>query len=504
MADRFWRISLKLSILGGFIALGYYFYWWYAFGGLHSIWYVLLLLAAALYSAVQLVSSWILYWVARQPTSPPPADDLLSIDVFISTYHEPVEMVQRTLQAACALRMEHRTWLLDDGADPALIAIAESCGAGYLTRSDSTDAKAGNLNTALSRTSGDIIAIFDVDHVPCTEFLEQTIGYFSDPQVGFVQVMLTFSNIGDTWVARAAADTSLDYYNPTSLGASEVGGTTLMGSNALIRRKALESIGGYKPGLAEDLATSLALHADGWQSEYVAEPLAPGLAPPDLAAWFTQQLKWSRGVFELLLTVYPRVFSRLTWGQRLSYAVRMTKYWIGPAVAFHLFATIAILIFEDFETRARFHAYLYHLMPLVVFDVIIRHLALRLYSHEEMPKNSLIRAVTLVYATWPIYLVAWIMAVLRLPLGFRSTPKSVSGNLNPLWLVPQILAIGLLAAGIAYTVLYIGHPVSILLLLALVQGFLQLFLLAKWLQLEIKIRKKVPAYPPQGETSHPL
>ena len=116
----------------------------------------------------------------------------------------------------------------------------------------------------------------------------------------------------------------------------------------------------------------------------------------------------------------------------------------------------------------------------------------------------MIRAVTLVYATWPIYLFAWIMAVLRLPLGFRSTPKSVSGNLNPLWLVPQILAIGLLVAGIAYTVLYIGHPVSILLLLALVQGFLQLFLLAKWLQLEIKIRKKVPAYPPQGETSHPL
>src|SRR5690606_40688904 len=61
---------------------------------------------------------------------------------------------------------------------------------------------------------------------------------------------------------------------------------------ALIRRTALESINGYQPGLAEDLATSLQLQAAGWHSVYVPHPLAPGLAPPDLAAWFVQQFKW--------------------------------------------------------------------------------------------------------------------------------------------------------------------------------------------------------------------
>jgi cellulose synthase (UDP-forming) len=442
-----------------------------------------------MYAGVQLVANWLLYWVAQKPAPHPPAGQNLSIDVFITTYHEPVELVRQSLQAACALKLDHRTWLLDDGADPALAALAELLGAGYMTRTDSTHAKAGNLNTALARTDGDIITIFDVDHVPHPDFLERTIGYFSNPQIGFIQVMLTFSNSDDSWVAKASAETSLDFYNPTSLGAYEIGGATLMGSNALIRRKALESIGGYQPGLAEDLATSIALHAAGWQSAYVAEPLAPGLAPPDLTAWFIQQLKWARGVFELLLTAYPQSFLRLTWGQRLSYAVRMTKYWIGPAVCLHLFATIGILIFGNFDTRANFHEYLRHITPLVFFDVLIRHTALRIFRHSHIPGTSLIRAITLVYATWPIYLFAWIMAVLRLPIGFHPTPKRITGGTNPVWLLPQILALVSLIGGILYTVIVVGHPVSLLLAFAIIQGFLQLLLLARWLHLEITLRR---------------
>ena len=492
MADRRSKLLLRLAILGGIFALGYYFSWWVAYARLQSVGYVLWLLAAVAYTAVQLGSSWFLYWVARRPSSPSRETIGLSVDVFVAAHHEPVDMIRASLQGACSMRGDHVTWLLDDGPDPSLTSMAASLGARYLSRDDHIDAKAGNLNEALAKSSGDIVVIFDVDHVPRPDFLEHTLGLFADPRMGFIQVMLTFSNDGDSWVARAAAETSLDYYNPTSLGTYGIGGATLMGSNALIRRKALESIRGYRPGLAEDLATSLALHAAGWKSTYVAEPLAPGLAPPDLTAWFTQQLKWARGVFELLLTDFPRVFRRLTWGQRLSYVVRMTKYWVGPAVAFHLFATIAILMFASFETRAVFHAYLDHIAPLVFADVLIRHLALRAYRHSQIQGTSLIRAITLVYATWPIYLYAWLLALLRVRVGFRSTPKRISGGLNPIWLAPQFLAVGLLVAGILYTVLVIGHPVSLLLLAAIGQGFLQLVLLYRWLQLELGLRRKAP------------
>lgn len=202
------------------------------------------------------------------------------------------------------------------------------------------------------------------------------------------------------------------------------------------------------------------------------------------------------------MTTYPSSFYRLTWGQRLSYAVRMTKYWIGPAVFFHLLATIVILIFGNFGTRAIFHEYLIHITFLVFADVLIRYAALRVYRHSEAANTSLLRAVTLVYATWPVYLIAWIMAMLRLPLRFRPTPKSVSGGLNPLWLLPQIFALIFLIFGLVYTVILAGHPISLLMTFAVVQGTLQLLLLLRWLHLEFKTRKKVNGQFSNSKQSH--
>lgn len=484
---------MPLLVVGGGTALGYYFSWWFVDGRLSSPLMWAWLLGAVLYAGVQVLGNWILYLVARQPEAAPNPPGDLTVDVFVTAYREPYAMIEDTLAAVCTMRGNHRTWLLDDGRDPALSVLAERYGSGYLTRSDHQDAKAGNLNAAIHRTSGDVVVIFDCDHTPEPDFLEKSLGYFEDPDIGFVQVMITFRNAEESWVAKAAMEASLEFYNPTYLGANVVGGATMMGSNALIRRAALEGIGGYQTGLAEDLATSIALHAAGWKSAYVAEPLAPGQAPPSFVAWFIQQLKWARGVFELLITVLPRVFRKLTWGQRLSYAVRMTKYWIGPAIGLHLFATIVILIYASGPFLQAFHDYLIHLTPLALCDVLIRFVALRTWQHPSTPKTSLVRAVSLVYATWPIYLVAWIMAILRWPMSFRSTPKS-SGRLNPVWLLPQAATILLLTAGTIYTVFASGHRPSILLVFATLQGFLQLIILTQWLLSEIKLTEGIPGY----------
>ena len=466
----------------GIAALVYYFSWWFQQDRLASPVLVLLLLFALLYAGMQLVGNWLLYlfayrypWMSRKPVD-------LSVDVFVTACGEPYPLVEQALSAACALQGEHKTWLLDDAANPALKVMTERLGAGYLIRQDHANAKAGNLNAALARTNSEIVVIFDIDHVPRPDFLSRSLSAFADPQVGFVQVMLTFGNASESWVAQAAIETSLEFYNPTSRGADGLGAATLMGSNALIRREALDSIGGYQPGLAEDLATSIALHAAGWKSVYVAEPLAPGMAPPSFVAWFTQQLKWARGVFELLLTRFPRVFLHLTPGQRLSYTVRMTKYWIGPVVAAHLFATIAILIFAGPTLRAAFHQYLFHIAPVAIADVLIRHFALQHYRHPDVPHASLARAVSLVYATWPIYTLGWFMAVLRIPLRFKPTPKDNSQALSPLWLLPQALALALLTAGTLYTILIKQHPTSLLLSFAVVQATLQLIFLFRWMR----------------------
>jgi len=472
---------LRVFIFIGLLSLLYYFSWWFIDDRLQSSWIVILFTFAALYAGTQLVGNWMLYLFVRPPIKALAWSERQTIDVFVTVCNEPHDLVERSLSAACTMKGEHRTWLLDDGHEPALAAMATRLGAGYINREGHEDAKAGNINAALDQTDGDIVVIFDVDHAPQVDFLEQSMGYFSDPKMGFVQVMLTFKNGTDSWVAEGAIETSLEFYNPTSLGADGIGGATLMGSNALIRRSALREIGGYQLGLAEDLATSITLHAAGWKSAYVAEPLAPGIAPPSFAAWFVQQLKWARGVFELLLTAYPRLFLKLTWGQRLSYSVRMTKYWIGPVVGIHLFATIAILIFAGPEIWSAFHDYLIHITPLAMADVLIRHFAFRFYRHHSSPKTSLARAVALVYSTWPIYILSWGMALLRLPLRFRPTPKIKGGKLNPIWLLPQAVALTLLTLGTTYTVLVKGHPLSILLAFAILQGSLQMIFLVRWL-----------------------
>jgi cellulose synthase/poly-beta-1,6-N-acetylglucosamine synthase-like glycosyltransferase len=491
MWARGYRWLIRIAVVMGIVALFYYFSWWFVDRRFASPWYLFLMILAGFYSGMQLVGNWLLYLVAEHPDPPraPPAE--LSVDVFVTSCGEAYPLIKRSLAAACAMRGEHHTWLLDDGSDPGLAELAGRLGAGYLTRSDHSYAKAGNLNHALSLTKGDIVVIFDVDHAPEPDFLERALGYFADPKIGFVQVMLTFNNGSESWVARAAMETSLDFYNPTCLGAYGIGGATLIGSNALIRRTALDSIGGYQPGLAEDLATSIALHAARWKSAYVAEPLAPGLVPPSFEGWFVQQLKWARGVFELLITAYLRLFGYLTWGQRLSYAVRMTKYWIGPVVGLHLFATIAVLISASTQVQMAFHQYLIHLAPLALSDLLIRHLALLYWRHSSTSKTSLIHAVVLVYATWPVYMLAWLMAVIRLPLAFRPTPKSWTGGLNPLWLLPQAIVIFLLFLGGLYTVIVKAHQPSLLLIFAVAQGFLQLWLFTKWLQSEvIRVRSK--------------
>lgn len=442
-----------ILVLLGLIAFGFYYSWWFMDGRLASPWLIPGFLAAIFYGVFQVLAGWVVYlWIHHRPATPSEAPGDLTVDVFVTACGEEYALAERSLVAACAMDGPHQTWLLDDGRDPVLARLAERLGAGYLIRQDRKDAKAGNVNAALARTSGDVVAIFDIDHVPQPDFLRRTLGCFNDPAVGFVQVMPTFSNNQEGWIARAATETSLDFYNPTSKGMDGFQSVTKMGSNSLIRRAALEAIGGYQPGLAEDLATSIALHAAGWRSRYVAEPLAPGLAPPDLAAWFTQQFKWARGVFEVLLITYPRLFGRLTWGQRTAYAVRTTNYLIGPVILIHIAVVLAALLGGNNAIRAEIQQYFIHLAPLALIEMIIRFLALRKWRHPSVTTASLWRAVVLVYVTWPIYSLAWMMTILRVPLSFRPTPKSTEGRVNPWWVLPQLATGVLLLGGIVYSI----------------------------------------------------
>ena len=436
-------------ILLGLVALVFYFRWWVRYVGIAVPWLALLLAIVAIYNWSQLLLAWVLYWKARRRPEVHGLPPGLTVDLFLPIYNEPLPVIERALRAAMQVRGRNEVWVLDDGQDEAAERLARELGARYRRRAVRTDAKAGNVNAALAESTADLVAIFDIDHAPLPEFLERSVPHFADPGIGFVQVMLTFANEGESWIARASTESALDFYNPTSLGMDAVGSATLVGSNAVIRRKALDDVGGYRPGLAEDLATSIALHAAGWRSVYVAEPLAPGLAPADLAAWFSQQLKWSRGVFEVVVSDFPRLFSRLTRGQHLAYTVRGTYYLIGLMVSVHMLFTVLYLNGGERVAHIDFTAYLEHILPLVFIALLIRQVAMRTLRHPSVTTRVLWRPMLLVMATWPVYLLGLVLTVLRVPIDYRPTPKAKGRNLALLWLLPQAASAAVLVYLIA-------------------------------------------------------
>jgi hypothetical protein len=150
----------------------------------------------------------------------------------------------------------------------------------------------------------------------------------------------------------------------------------------------------------------------------------------------------------------------------------MTKYLIGPIIFVHVALLIGILLFGSYDSRLTLQQYFIHLTPLAFLDSFIRGLALRKWRHPTVKSESLWRAIVITFATWPAYTLAWIMAVLRVPVSFRPTPKSQAGRVNPLWLAPQLISVALLITGLLYTRAHAPDNISLGLLYAIAIGFI--------------------------------
>ena len=432
---------------------------------------------------VQTLGVWHLYLNFRKSAAPP-ARPGWSVDVFITAYDEDPALLETTLKAAAAMRYPHRTYLLDDGRRGRLRILAESLGAAYLTREGNKDHKAGNINAALGRTSGELVAVFDADHAPTPDFLDKTLGFFADDGVGFVQAMQTFSNCRENLVTRAAAEATHEYFNIAAVCADSLGAACLHGTNAVIRRSALGSVGGYLPGLAEDLETSIALHEKGWRSRYVCEPLGPGLVPTTLGAFWIQQLKWSRGVVEAALRALRRgAFSRLRWEQTLAYLVRFSYYSLGltiPLGALTVFHTL--LCGPSQEMEELFSG----LLMMSAAMVAIRWFMLRSLATDADAKAGIhFRGYSIVYSAWPAYFFSWACLLLRAPIRFMSTPKDSRTRLNALALLPQLAAIAALSWAIAVrAAAWAQGPFTVL--------FAAIAILGNWVLLAVLARDGAP------------
>ncbi|QDW62709.1 glycosyltransferase family 2 protein [Oerskovia sp. KBS0722] len=236
------RLLAVVAVAFGLVYIGWR---WTGTVAWDAWWIAVPLVLAETYSLGETVLYSLTMWNARRRPPAPPAPEGLSVDVFVTTYNEPVDLVLRTAIAARDMTYPHATWILDDGNRPELEVAASRVGVGYITRGPEWEgrprfAKAGNVNNALFRTSGDLVAILDADQVPEPRFLDRVLGYFEDEEVAFVQTPQHFWNVPPSDPLGTQAEL---FYGPIQQGKDGWGAAFFCGSNAVLRREALMALG---------------------------------------------------------------------------------------------------------------------------------------------------------------------------------------------------------------------------------------------------------------------
>lgn len=300
--------------------------------------FVSLLLLAEVYAFLEL---YLGFFQTVQPLHrapvPLPADPSQwpAVDAYIPTYNEDLDLVRYTVIAA--LNMDWpadklRVYLLDDGNREEFRRFAEEIGCEYISRPVHNHAKAGNINHALGRTKGDFIAIFDSDHIPTRSFLQITMGWFlKDHRLGLLQTPHHFYSPDPfernlSQFRRIPNEGEL-FYGLVQDGNDLWNATFFCGSCAVIRRTALEEIGGIAvETVTEDAHTSLRLQRRGWNTAYINIPQAAGLATESLSGHIGQRIRWARGMIQILRTDNPLFGPGLKLPQRLCYFNAMLHF----------------------------------------------------------------------------------------------------------------------------------------------------------------------------------
>ncbi|MCW1719073.1 UDP-forming cellulose synthase catalytic subunit [Pseudoalteromonas sp. A3] len=312
----------------------------------------------------------------RKPVPLPENTDLWpTVDVYIPTYNEPLSVVQPTTLAAMSIDWpadKLNVYILDDGKRPEFKEFAQKVGVGYLTRPDNNHAKAGNMNSAMRYTNGDYIAIFDCDHVPARSFLQMTMGQFlKDSKVCLVQTPHHFFS-ADPFERNLNNHSQIPNENMLFYGLIQDGNdmwdaTFFCGSCAVLKREALDNIGGFAfETVTEDAHTALRMQRAGYKTAYINIPQAAGLATDSLSAHIGQRIRWARGMAQIFRLDNPILGKGLDIPQRLCYLNAMLHFLSGiPRIVF-LTAPLALIYFNAYIIYAPFLAIFIYVVPTLI------------------------------------------------------------------------------------------------------------------------------------------
>lgn len=386
MQDYRWALSMMgLSVL----ASSRYMYWRLTatlpLGQEFNAWDLFLsfgLIGAEIYAYVILLlgfvqTAWPLH---RKPAAlPADASQWPTVDIYIPTYNEPLAVVRPTVLAALAMDWpadKFKVYVLDDGRREEFREFCDIVGVTHVTRGDNKHAKAGNINAALKNTRGEFIAIFDCDHIPVRSFLQMTMGaMLEDREVSLVQTPHHFfspdpfeKNLN---TFRKVPNEGELFYGLIQDGNDFWDASFFCGSCAVLRREALEQIGGIATEtVTEDAHTSIRMHSRGWKSAYINIPQAAGLATESLSAHVGQRIRWARGMAQIFRVDNPMFKRGLKFGQRICYSNAMLHFFYGLPRLIFLTAPLAYLVLGAEIIKAQGWMVLAYAAPHVILATV--------------------------------------------------------------------------------------------------------------------------------------
>lgn len=410
-----------------------------------------LLFAAELYAILTLVLAYFqtLKIKERQPVnlSNIAEAEWFNVDIYIPTYNEDVEIVRKTALAALACDYaagKKKVYILDDGRpekykenDPRretfsarrekLRQMCEELGCIHMTRDNNDHAKAGNINTAFRKTDGDLVMILDCDHIPSRQFLLHTVGFFFDPKVSFVQTPHWFYN-PDPFERNLLTEGKIPvgnelFYKVLQKGNDFWNASFFCGSAALIRKSHALEVGGIAvETVTEDCHTALRLHSKGYKSVYYDKIMVAGLAPETFSSYVGQQVRWARGMAQILRLENP-FFNRklkLTFAQRICYLSATSHFLYGYPRLVYAIAPTLFLLFGINSVQGLGLETLAYAIPHIILSLSANFI---IYKHVRFSFwNEIFEFAMAFQAGW-----VTLLALINPKLGsFNVTDKGVS------------------------------------------------------------------------------
>jgi cellulose synthase/poly-beta-1,6-N-acetylglucosamine synthase-like glycosyltransferase len=333
-----------------------------------------------LYRVKQVIEFWRYRAIVPKPAGHYSEEELPVITVQLPLFNE-MYVVERLLKAVTEIdypRDRLEIQVLDDSTDETVkiaeATVAQYANAGfdihYVHRSDRTGFKAGALANGTMTAKGELLAIFDADFVPKPDCLRKLVDFFKDPLVGCAQMRWAHINGKYNLLTRLQTIMLDGHFVVEQTTRNRTGGFfNFNGTAGIWRRNAIEMSGGWQHDtLTEDTDLSFRAQLMGWKFVYLLDEEAPAEIPVEINAFKAQQRRWAKGVMQVGIKLYPRIWNSPLPGRlRLEMFFRLTGNISYPLMIVASFLQFPLLL-------VRYNQPLYHLMvldlPLLFFSTI--------------------------------------------------------------------------------------------------------------------------------------